>query len=198
MGDNMSVIVRSYLRIAKPKLLHFFMGCALLVGPAYGQTGQSQPGGSQVSDVLDKLKQDTDDSTYEVEVAAHTGRVDAIPILKEKFVRSQDTPYKAKVAEALVKLGDRDDTYWNFLVGLVTLAVESDAPAVVNFDVQGKSTGLSPKFVAWAVAHKLSPNEAAENAEYFIPGEVAMLGLTGDRRAIPLLRRALESPNYFY
>jgi hypothetical protein len=193
----MSVLVHSCLRIAKPKLFHLFMGCALLVGPAYGQTGQSQPGGSQVSDVIDKLKQDTGDSTYEVEVAAHTGRVDAVPILKEKFVRSQDTFYKAKVAEALVKLGDRDDTYWNFLVGLVTLAVESDAPAVVNFDAQGKSAGLSPKFIAWAVAHKLSPNEAAENAEYFIPGEVAMLGLTGDRRAIPLLRRALQSPNYF-
>jgi len=197
MEGNMTVIVHSCLRIAKPKLLHFFMGCALLVGPAYGQTGQSQPGGSRAPDVLDKLKQDTDGSTYEVEVAAHTGRVDAIPILKEKFVRSQDTFYKAKIAQALVKLGDTDPTYWNFLVGVATLAVESDAPDVMNFDAQGNSTGISPKFIAWAVAHKLSPNEAVENAKYFLPGEVAMLSLTGDRRAIPLLRRALQSSNSF-
>jgi hypothetical protein len=193
----MTVVVHSYQRILKSKLFHIFMWCALLVGPAYGQTGRSQPGGGQVPDVLDRLKQDTDDPTYDVEVAAHTGRVDAIPILKAKFVRSQNTFDKAKIAEALVKLGDTDQTYWDFLVGTATLAVESDAPNVLDVDAKGKSTGLSPKFVAWAVAHNLSPNEAAENAEYFFPGEVAMLGLTGDRRAIPLLRRGLQSPSYF-
>lgn len=75
--------------------------------------------------------------------------------------------------------------------------MNSDAPNLLDVDAKGKSNGLSPKFVAWAVAHNLSPGEAAENAEYIIPGEVAMLGLTGDRRAIPLLRRALQSPNYF-
>lgn len=197
MEGNMSVIMHSRLRIAKPKFLHFFMGCALLVGTAYGQIGQSQPGGGQVPDVLDRLKQDTNDSMYYVEVAAHTGRIDAIPILKEKFARSQNTLDKAKIAEVLVKLGDRDDTYWNFLVGLVTAVVESDAPDVGGFDAQGKSTGLSSKFIAWAVAHKLAPNEAAENAIYILPGEVGLLGLTGDHRAIPLLRRGLQSPNYF-
>jgi len=170
---------------------------ALLTGPAYGQTGPGQPGVGQVPDVLDRLKQDTDASTYDVEVAARTGRVDAIPILKEKFLRTQNTFDKAKIAEALVKLGDTDQTYWDFLVGTATLAVESDAPNVMDVDAKGKSSGLSPKFAAWAAAHNLSPNEAAENAEYFLPGEVAMLGLTGDRRAIPLLRQALQSPNYF-
>jgi HEAT repeats len=193
----MSVIVHSYRRILKPKLSHLFVWCVLLAGPAYGQADQSQPVTNQAPDVLDKLKQDTDDSMYYVEVAAHTGRVDAIPILEKKFVRSKDTFDKAKIAEVLVKLGDRDETYWNFLVGLATLAMQSDAPDVGNFDAQGKSTGLSPKFVAWAIAHKMSPNEAAENAIYIIPGEVGLLGLTGDHRAIPLLRRALQSHNYF-
>jgi hypothetical protein len=64
----MSAIVHSCLCILKSKLFPLFMWCGLLVGPAYGQTGQSQPGGGRVPDVLDRLKQDTDDSTYDVEL----------------------------------------------------------------------------------------------------------------------------------
>jgi len=37
---------------------------------------------------------------------------------------------------------------------------------------------------------------AAEDAMYWFPGKVMLLGLTGDRRAIPLLRQALLSPNH--
>ena len=60
----MSVTVHSYLRILISKLFHLFMWCALLVGSAYGHTARSQPGGGRVPDVLERLKQDTDASTY--------------------------------------------------------------------------------------------------------------------------------------
>ena len=57
--------------------------------------------------------------------------------------------------------GDKDDTYWDFLVKLVTPAVESDAPDFMTVDPQGKfSPEPSPQFVARAKAHTLSPDSA--------------------------------------
>jgi len=191
--DAMSLIPHLHWRIVAPKLSYLVVYCAMLAGPSYGQTSQSQP----VPDVLEKLKPDTDESMHYVEAVAHAGRIDAIPILENKFVHTQDPVDKAKIAGVLVRLGDKNDTYWDFLAGVVTVAVDSDAPDVADSDAQGKSLpGLSPKFIAWAKAHNIPPAEAASNATYVLPAEVMMLGDTRDRRAIPLLRRALHSPNY--
>ena len=181
---------------------------ALLAGIAYGRAGQNQPGktaaavdNNKISDAIEKARQDNPESIYYVEQIAHARAVQAVPMLEEKFVRTKDPLDKAKIAQALIKLGNKDDTYWDFLVKLVTPAVESDAPDFMGHDARGKGVGgPSPEFIAWAKAHNVSlngPNEtAAENSVYVLPGEVALLGLTGDRRAVPLLRRALSSPNH--
>ena len=134
----------------------------------------------------------------DVDFIAKAGAVEAIPDLKEQFLRKQDAIDKAKIAQVLVKLGDRDESYWNFLVDLATPALESDAPDFMSYDSQGKSQpGPSPEFAAWATAHNLSPNgSTAEDSVYIFPGKVALLGLTGDPRAIPLLRRGLQSRNH--
>lgn len=191
--DTMSIMGYLRWRSVAPKVSYLFVWCALLAAISYGQPGQNQRAPSE----LDKLKPDTDESMHHVEVVSHAGMVEAIPILEEKFVRRQSPLDKAKIAQVLVKLGDKNDTYWDYLVELVTIAVKSDAPDVADYDAQGKDVPrLSPKFVAWAEAHNLSPNIAAENATYILPGEVMLLGGTGDRRAIPLLRQALLSPNY--
>jgi hypothetical protein len=54
----------------------------------------------------------------DVDTIGRGGAVEAVPILKEQFMRSQDPLVKATIARVLVKLGDKDDTYWNFLVKL--------------------------------------------------------------------------------
>jgi HEAT repeat protein len=140
-------------------------------------------------------------SGVDVDMIGRGRAVEAIPILKKKFLSAQDTLDRATIARVLIKLGDKDDAYWNFLVKLATPALESDAPDFMNFESDGKtSKGPSPAFVAWAAARNVPPNgpngTAAEDSMYTFPGRIILLGLTGDGRAIPLLRQALSSPNH--
>jgi HEAT repeat protein len=175
----------------------------LLTGISYGQVQDSQLGKlaygddkAKVSSAIAKVKSGQFLGT-DVEVIVEARAVEAVPILEEEFARSQYSFTKAKIASALIRLGDQDNRYWDYLVELATPAVESDAPNFMNFDLQGKSLpGPSPAFVAWARTHNLDPGLAGEDSVYVLPGKVGFLGLTGDPRAIPLLRRALFSPNY--
>jgi HEAT repeats len=181
----------------------------LLTVVSLGQTAQTQPepatrlfeaDKAHVDAAIAKLKSG-DFVLSDVDMIGRGGAVEAIPILKEQFARVQDPLDKAKIAQVLIKLGDKDDTYWDFLVNFAKPALESDAPDFMNFGVQGKpAPGPSPAFIAWAKAHHVPPNgpngNAAENSVYIFPGEVMLLGGTGDPRAIPLLRRALSSPNH--
>jgi hypothetical protein len=181
---------------------------ALLTGGAYSQVEQNLPGKAagtidkaKVADALRKASEDTPESIYFVEQLAQAKAAQAVPMLEAKFTSTKDVLDKAHVASALVRLGDTNDIYWDFLVKQVTPALESDAPDFMNFDPQAKTgAGPSPEFVAWANAHNVPPDgpngTAAEDAMYWFPGRVMLLGLTGDRRAIPLLRQALLSPNH--
>lgn len=179
------------------------MLCALLTAIAHGQQGQVGTNKlgyaadkANLPDAIAKVKSG-EFALVHVEMIAEAGAVQAIPILKEQFARSQDSFVKAKIASAVVRLGDKDDTYWDFLAKQATTAVESDAPDFLNFDPKAKtSAGPSPEFIAWASAHKVSPNEAGEDSMYWLPGKVMILASTGDRRAIPLLRQGLLSPNH--
>jgi len=183
--------------------------CIVLTGTGFGQTAQTQPKAptrlfeadkAHVDAAIAKVKSGNFVGT-DVEMIGRGGAVEAIPLLKKQFVQVQDPLDKAKIAQVLVKLGDKDDTYWDLLVKLATPALESDAPDFMDYDAQGKSApGPSPAFIAWAKAHNVPPNgpdgNAAENSVYIFPGEVGLLGLTGDPRAIPLLRQGLKSSNH--
>ena len=177
--------------------------CALLATCAYGQQiptkatkPESAPDTADVSEAIAKVKSG-DFFPVDVEAIAAAGAVEAIPVLKEQFARSQDWRLKAKLASVLVKMGgDQDDIYWEFLVKQATPAVESDAPDFMNIDPQAKdSAGPSPGFIAWANAHKLDAKEAGKDVSLSTLG-LMLLGPTGDRRAIPLLRQGLLSPNH--
>jgi hypothetical protein len=203
MEAGMSTIRYFDSHIRMGKLGHLFVWCALLAAGAHGQVKQTQqnvqvfgPDKTKVPDAIAKVKSG-DFALVHVDLIAEAEAVEAIPDLEKQFPLCKDQLDKAKIAEALVKLGDKDDTYWDFLVQQATPAVDSDAPDLVNVDSQGKEVpGLSPEFIAWAKAHNSDPNDAAAEAAYIYPGKIALLGETGDRRAIPLLRRALLSLNY--
>ena len=184
--------------------------CGLLTAVAYCQVKQNQPDAAastvaadddRVAGLIAKASENTPESIYFVEQLANAKAIQAVPMLEEKFVRTQDALDKAHIASVLVRLGDKGDVYWGFLVKQATQAVESDAPDFMNFDPQAKTgAGPSPEFIAWAKAHKVPPNgpegTAAEDAMYWLPAKVMLLGITGDTRAIPLLRQALLSPNH--
>ena len=109
---------------------------------------------------------------------------------------SKDELEKGKIADALVRLGDTDATYWNYLVTQATAAIDSDMPLSIAFDAKGKPIPgqISPEFTAWVKAHDMSLGEAA-NQVAFLPIRVTFLAETGDKRGVPLLRRALQSKN---
>jgi hypothetical protein len=199
----MSTIRNAQSRSAIGHVLHILVWCALLTGATYAQEKQSQPekltygiDKANVPDVIEKARQDDDGSIYYVEQLAHARAVQAVPMLEEKFVRTEDALNKAHIASALVRLGDKNDIYWDFLVKQATQAVESDAPNFLSYDSQGKAVGPSPEFEAWVKAHNLSPTGLWEKQMYLAPGPLAFLALTGDPRAVPVLRRGLLSPNY--
>jgi hypothetical protein len=134
----------------------------------------------------------------DVDIIARARALEAIPTLKEQFEQAQDQLTKAKLASALVILGDKDDAYWNFLVQFVTPAILSDAPDFMGHDSNGKTVAEpSPQFTQWANAHRSQlTGTPPEDSLYMQPAKVMLLGSTGDPRAVPLLRRALASPNH--
>jgi HEAT repeat protein len=142
----------------------------------------------------------------DVEEIAKAHAVEAIPALGEQFARTVDPSHlnyldpgnKAKIASALVRLGDKDPIYWDFLEKQATLALDSDAPYPGSFDSRGKAVPreLSPEFVEWAKSQHIAPESLAETAMYKLPGRLLLLAETGDPRGLPLLRRAMSSRNY--
>jgi HEAT repeat protein len=178
-----------------PKIaLCLFLGCPLLPRPTYGQAPQSQS--DQLATSIARVKSGEADG-WDVEVIAHAKAVQAVPALEEQFRRATDVDFRSKIANALVRLGDKDDTYWNYLLEQATLAVDSDVPDSIFSDSQGKlmMKESTPELQAWAHTHNVSPETAREYATYDLPGKVWDLAQTGDARGIPLLRRALQSRN---
>jgi len=106
--------------------------CALLSGSTYGQTVSGQPtrgiyeaNNANVAHAIAKLKSG-DFAGADVDMIRRGKAVQAIPILKEQFTRIHDPLEKAQIASALIKLGDNDETYWDFLAKLEASVI--DAP----------------------------------------------------------------------
>jgi hypothetical protein len=122
---------------------------------------------------------------------------EAIPGLEEQFALAGDEIDRAQIAQVLVQLKAPRDTYWNYLVKLITPILDSHAPDPFASDAEGKELpGVSPAFEAWVDANRLDPPTALQNATIVYPGYVTLLGETEDPRAVSMLCRALTSPNY--
>jgi hypothetical protein len=173
-----------------PQLLLFILFVATWVSA-------QRPGPSEIEDALNRVKQG-EFFLVDVGVIARAHLVQAIPILKEQFAKTQDPHFKDALASALVTLGDKEDAYWDFLAARANEAVESDIPFPRDFDSHGKieKNHFSQAFLQWAKNHGLSPGDAGQIAGFELPGKVLMLAVTGDPRGLPLLRKALSSPNY--
>jgi HEAT repeats len=103
------------------KILCLWVFGVLLTNNAYSQDGQSQlekpayaVDRANVPDAIAKVKSG-EFALVHVDMIARADAVEAIPILKEQFVRVQDPLAKAKLAAALLRLGDKDDACWDFL-----------------------------------------------------------------------------------
>ncbi len=120
----------------------------------------------------------------------------AAPILKKLFVTVPDSTTKAAIALALIKMGSDENEYWAFLLTRAKETLASDAP-FPPFDTKGTvmPTDVSPRFKAWADAHSLTISDAAELVTFGLPTRLLQLAMTGDPRAVPILRQGLNSNN---
>ena len=116
MKSGMSIRQR-HLRSVVPGVLYAAVWCALLVGVGYGQTSQDQVDevlSAKVRGVIEHLKQGVYGPATQEQIAeAEAGQL--VPILEARFVTSQDADVKARVARALMDLGDRamsTGTFW--------------------------------------------------------------------------------------
>jgi hypothetical protein len=80
---------------------------ASLTAVVYGQQNQANSlayaaDEANVPDAIAKVKSG---KFVHVELIARAGAVEAVPVLKEQVVRTQDPLVKAKIASALVRLG---------------------------------------------------------------------------------------------
>ncbi len=64
-----------------------------------------------------------------VDLIPNSRAAEGIALLEEYYARTTDPEIKEGVASALVRLVDKNEAYWKFLLVLATPAVESDAPA---------------------------------------------------------------------
>jgi HEAT repeat protein len=181
------------------KTFFWYVALAAVLSPARlsAQNAPAAPSQSeQLSTSIAHAKSGNVD-VGDVELIAEAKAVQAIPSLEEQFGRTTDVGTKTKIASGLVRLGDKHDIYWNYLLEQATLALDSDVPDGVFSNLVGQTRDqFSSALQAWAQAHDVSANTAAQSALYDLPGKVLELADTGDARGIPFLRRALQSRNY--
>lgn len=169
---------------------------AVAIRLVYGQTAPDD--GTKIASDIAKV-QSGDFALVTLEDISEANATQSIPALEQQFPLTKDDLTKGKLAEVLVRLGDKDPVYWSFLVQQAQPAVESDRPSPVAFDSDGKfiRNQWSPEFIAWAKARNLAVSDAGQDAVYWLPVRLLLLAATDDRRAIPILRQGLRSRNYF-
>jgi hypothetical protein len=182
---------------------HVLLWCVFIAGGVYSQEKPNQPeklaygvDKANVPDAIARVKSGKFSGVH-VDLIARANAVEAIPILKEQFNRVDDQLNKAKIAAALLRMGDKDNIYWNFLVEFANPALQSDTPDYNGYDQQGKGVpGPSPEFQAWAKAHNVSVESELDDSVRMASTGVIFLGWSRDLKAIPILRKALLSPNH--
>lgn len=187
--------------LAKLTGLTFWLGSCAFVCSAHAP--QSPSGKlaygvdrANIPDAVSKIKSG-DFAGIHVDLAVKGGAVEAIPALQQQFTRVQDPILKAKIAAGLVRLGDKNEIYWDYLVSEANVALGSTAPDYTDYNAQGHAvTQPSSEFEAWVNSTGVSPEKASEESLYYYPARIAILGWSRDPRAVTYLREGLSSRNY--
>lgn len=123
----------------------------------------------------------------------------AIPILKEALPKVADRESRQQIARALIGLGDKDDAGWPILEKYALETIESDMPMPLLLDDKGQIIRgkPNPAFLAWCKKNNVDPNAGFEQYVYKSQGDIELIAEVGDKRAIPLLMKALNSSNIY-
>jgi HEAT repeat protein len=122
----------------------------------------------------------------------------ALPVMKEAFEKVQDKMVKQWIASDIVRLGEEDRLFFDYLLKSAKGAATSDMPYPLPFDKEGKPVRgqYSKEFIEWCEKHKTTPEETAHKALFLHPTDITVLAVTGDRRGASVFLQGLESSNY--
>jgi hypothetical protein len=119
--------------------------------------------------------------------------------LRTAFETHEEKRTRQDVAIALIRLGDKDDKYFRYLEAFAKEAVDSDAPDMFVYGVDGvplKPVQWSPEFYAWSAQHGMSIDFAVGQAYRTFPSDLGLFVVAAkDPRGTNLLRRGLQSHN---
>ena len=121
----------------------------------------------------------------------------AIPGLRNAFDREAKPLNREFIAAALVRLGDTDSRYFSYLIQAALDALNEDIPyrSTPASDAETDDLERHVEIQTWAQTHSAPVTHAIWQATIEIPGAIEALGLTEDRRSMPIFLRALKSPN---
>ena len=120
-----------------------------------------------------------------------------LPALREAFMLEGENLTRQFLAAALVRLGDTDPRYFDYVARAALDAVNSDVPYRDSSAILATANG-SPhhdEIRAWAQARGVPLIQGIRTATIELPAAVEALGEAADRRSLPIFLRGLESPN---
>uniref|UniRef100_Q01T06 PBS lyase HEAT domain protein repeat-containing protein n=1 Tax=Solibacter usitatus (strain Ellin6076) TaxID=234267 RepID=Q01T06_SOLUE len=116
--------------------------------------------------------------------------------LKALYGKSSARLVRENLALILLQHGE-EDTYLDALIEYAREAVDTTAPLPIEYDEQGIAISghLAQGFQRWCEAKNIELQECSAMV-YAYPVDVLMLARAKNRKAIPLLRRALGVENH--
>jgi HEAT repeat protein len=121
-----------------------------------------------------------------------------IPALRNAFDRERQPLTREFLAAALVRLGDKDSRYFDYAAGEALDAVNNGVPywtSPATEAADGSDLERHEEIRSWSQAHRTPIVQAIRIAIIENPGAVEALALAEDRRSVPILLQALQSPN---
>src|SRR5258708_4157309 len=108
--------------------------------------------------------------------------------LRQAFDQTEGKREKQAIAETLIKLGDKESRYFEYLASFAKRAVESGAPAVLF--VRGV---MNPEFEPWCRDHGLDVEEEIVNQPKVYPQDPTAPAPPTDPPPTKILPQALPS-----
>jgi hypothetical protein len=120
-----------------------------------------------------------------------------LPALRQAFEESEGKREKQYIAGTLIKLGDKDARYFEYLAGFARRAVESSAPTIFTTGPDGMVVKgvVNPEFDRWCREHGLDVQRELANQLRTYPEDLMLLATARDARGRDLLRLGLASQN---
>lgn len=120
----------------------------------------------------------------------------AVCNIEDIFEATSQIALKERIASILMRIGVRDQVYFDFLSKQAEESLEVDAPWAELFDPNtGQVTGINPAFMLWCKKHNLTPAQVFEDARYKVPIPWLYLASAGDQRAFNILLKGLHAEN---